>query len=127
MIKDCPHHIDNSKHSSFLLRIRKNVDGFFTKDVKEQKYLDIKYSHDNADVLDKYEKIWDEIRDKIDEDEIEIVNEYEFMKFKIDTEDAIPMDINIKVNFITVFTACVLELDGNYYYKACLTECYYTV
>ena len=80
--------------------------------------------------LNKYDENWAEIVKKIKKQSY--APEVEFNKdilttFNFDTKDDVLMDEMLKFNSLTIFIARVLKIDGKFYHKVFLNECYYTV
>ena len=85
------------------------------------KYLTFASTNKNKEVLTKYTEIWDKIKNLIECNSIEKINnnpgEYgkDFMKIKCNSDDNLPLNKILKLHMLTVNVRSVFEEDGKYY------------
>ena len=91
------------------------------------KYLVFDSTDENKEVLTKYTRLWDGIKN-----EIEAINsckegEYgkDLVKIKFDTDDDLPLNKLLKLHMLTIFVTSVFENDGKFYPQIYLDECLY--
>ena len=113
----------NSVNSLYL--IINEVDGY-VEEINENKYLTLVSTDKNKEVLTKYTKLWDGIKNSIEK----INNksgEYgkDFMKIKFDSDDSLPLNKTLKLHNMTIIVRSVFEEDGKYYPQVFLDECLY--
>ena len=95
------------------------------------KYLILDSTNKNKEVLTKYTKLWEGIKNFIECNFIEKVNnklgEYgkDFMKIKFNSDDNLPLNKTLKLHNITIIIRSVFEEDGKYYPQVFLDECLY--
>ena len=108
-----------------LSLIINEVDGY-VEEINENKYLTLVSTEKNKEVLKKYTKLWDGIKDSIEK----INNksgEYEkdFMKIKFNFDDSLPLNKTLKLHNMIKILRSVFEEDGKYYPQVLLDECLY--
>ena len=90
------------------------VDGYF-EEINGNKYLTLVSTDKNKEVLTKYTKLWDGIKNSIEK----INNksgEYgkDFMKIKFNSDDNLPLNKTLKIYHMTIVIRFVFEEDGKY-------------
>ena len=80
-------------------------------------------------MLEKYAKLWDEIRYHIQTINAGKSGEYDkdYMKIKFSSNDDLPLNKILKLRVLTIIVRSVLEEDGKYYPHIFLDECLYEV
>ena len=103
------------------------VDGYI-KESNGNKYLTFA-STDNKKVLEKYTKLWEEIKYHIQTINAGKSGEYDkdCMKIKLKSDDDLPLNKILKLHMLTVIVRSVFEDDGKYYPQVYLDECLYEV
>ena len=97
------------------------------------KYLVFASTDKNKEVLEKYTKIWDKIKNLIDCNSIEKIDnkpgEYgkDYMKIKFRSDDSLPLLKPLKLHMLTIIVRFAFEEDGKYYSETFLDECFYDV
>ena len=91
------------------------------------KYLVFNSADENKEVLQKYRKFWDGIKN-----EIETINgckksEYgkDFMKIKFNTDDNLSLIKPLKLHLLTIIVRCIFEENGKFYPRLYLDDCLY--
>ena len=85
----------------------------------------------NKEVLIKYVELWDKIKNLIECNSIEKINnksgEYEkdFMKIKFNSDDSLPLNKVLTLHNMTIIIRFVFQEDGKYYRQVFLDECLY--
>ena len=120
-MKDSEYVKINSVNPLYL--IINEVDGYF-EEINGNKYLTLVSTDKNKEVLTKYTKLWDGIKNSIEK----INNksgEYgkDFMKIKFDSDDSLPLNKTLKLHNMTLIVRSVFEGDGKYYPQVSLDEC----
>ena len=125
-VRDCQEF--NSYNFPFLLHIKENVQGFF-EIIDGKKHLTIDYTLNNKVFLNKYDEIWGKIIQEIKKQKDYLVVNFEKSNLTInfDTENDVPINKMLKFNSLTILIAHVYEIDGRFFHKIFLNECYYTV
>ena len=87
------------------------------------KYITLASTDKNKKVLEKYTKLWDEIKlniKKVND------NEYEkdYMKIKFNSDDNMSLNKILKLCNLTIIVRSVFEEDGKYYPQVFLDECF---
>ena len=91
------------------------------KEKNGNKYLILDSTNKNKEVLTKYTKLWEGIKNFIEYNFIEKVNnklgEYgkDFMKIKFNSDDNLPLNKTLKLHNMTIIIRSVFEEDGKYY------------
>ena len=78
-------------------------------------------------VLEKYTKLWDEIKYHIQIIGAGKSGEYDkdYTKIKFNSDDDLPLNKILKLHLLTIIVRSVFEEDGKYYPKIFLDECLY--
>ena len=99
------------------------------KKVNGNKYLTFASTDKNKKVLEKYTKLWDEIKYHIQTIRVDKSGEYEkdYMKIKFNSDDDLPLNKTIGLHMLTISVRSVFEEDGKYYPQVFLDECLYEV
>ena len=121
-MKDSDHVKTNSVNPLYL--IIGEVDGY-TKGSDGNKYLAFASTDKNKKVLEKYTKLWDEIKYHIQTINAGKSGEYEkdHMKIKFNSDDDLPLNKILKLHNLTIIVRSVCEEDGKYYPQVFLDEC----
>ena len=88
------------------------VDGYFGEK-NGNKYLTLVSTDKNKEVLTKYTKLWDGIKNSIEK----ISNKYgeygkDFMKIKFNSDDSLPYKKTLKLHNMTIIVRSVFVKDG---------------
>ena len=80
-------------------------------------------------MLEKYAKLWDEIKYHIQTKNVGKSGEYDkdYMKIKFNLDDDLPLNKILKLHMLTIIVRSVFEEDGKYYPQVFLDECLYEV
>ena len=113
----------NSVNSLYL--IMNKVDGYF-EEINGNKYLTLVFIDKNKQLLIKYIKLRDGIKNSIEK----INNksgEYgkDFMKIKLNSDDSLPLNKTLKLHNVRIVVRSVFEEDSKYYLQVFLDECLY--
>ena len=113
----------NSVNPLYLLI--SEVDGYF-EEKNGTKYLILDSTDKNKEVLIKYTKLWDGIKNSIEKVNNKL-GEYEidFMTIKFNSDDNLPLNKILKLHNIAIIIRSVSEEDGKYYSQVFLDECLY--
>ena len=101
------------------------------KERNGNKYLTLVSADKNKEVLIKYTKIRDKIRNMIECNSIECnsikAGEYkkDFIKIKFNSDDNLPLNKILKLHNMTIAIRSVFQEDGKYYPEVVLDECLY--
>ena len=78
-------------------------------------------------MLEKYAKLWDEIKYHIKTVNSSESAEYgkDYMKIKFNSDDNLPLNKMLKLHNLTIIVRAVFEEDGKYYPQVFLDECLY--
>ena len=81
------------------------------------KYLNIASTDSNSEVLKKYEEVWSEIKDWIEQINDGKSKEYgkDYMKIKFNSDDDLPLNKQLKLLSITIIVSSVFEESGKCY------------
>ena len=117
-----------SSNFPLLLRFKYGVEGFF-KIINGEKCLTIAHTANNKNFLYEYNWVCARIREKIIEqsDSLTVNFDKSILTINFDTEDDITLNKMLKFNSLTILIARVFEMDGKFYQRVFLNECYYTV
>ena len=92
----------------------------------EDKYLILAKTERNRDMVEKYEELWDFIRE-----EIRLIDDVEpfkykrdFMKIKFKCDDKVPINEILNTPVCVLIIKSVLKINGRYYPKIHLESCY---
>ena len=80
-------------------------------------------------MLEKYTKLWDEIKYHVQTINAGESGEYEkdYMKIEFNSNDDLPLNKMLKLHMLTIIFRSVFEKDGKYYPQVFLGECLYEV
>ena len=101
------------------------------KKKNKNRYLTFADTDKNKKVLEKYTKLWNEIKSLIECNSVGKINdkpgEYEkdYMKIKFDSDDNLPVNKILKLHNLTIIVRSVFEEYGKYYLQVFLDECLY--
>ena len=103
------------------------VDGYIEEN-NRNKYLTFASTDKNKKLLEKYTKLWDEIKYHIQTINASQSGEYEkdYMKIKFNSDDMLLNKI-LKLHMLTTIVRSVFEEDGKYYPQVFLDEHLYEV
>ena len=91
------------------------IDGFI-EEKNCDKYLNIADTDRNIELLKKYSKLWDEIKDCVEKiDNNEGKYDKDFTKIKFNTDDDNSLNKQLHFPTITVIIRNIFEKDGKYY------------
>ena len=123
-MKNSDHAKINSVNSLYI--IINEVDGSIAEK-NGNKNLIFASADKNKEVLEKYAKLWDEIKYHIKTINGEKSGEYEkyFMKIKLNSDDDPPLNKILKLHNLTIIVRSVFEADNKYYPQVFLDECLY--
>ena len=78
-------------------------------------------------MLEKYAKVWDEIKYHIQTINAGKSGEYEnvYTKIKFNSDDDLPLNETLKLHNLTIIVRSVFEEGGKYYPQVFLDECLY--
>ena len=124
-VKDSDHVKINSVNLLYL--IIGKVDGYI-EDNNGNTYLTFASTDKTKKVLEKYTKLWDEIKYHIQTINADKSGEYDkdYMKIKFNSDDVLPLNKVLKLHMLTIIVRSVFE-DGKYYPQVFLDECLYQV
>ena len=93
------------------------------------KYLTFAFTDKNKKVLEKYTKLWNEIKYHIPTINADESGEYdkEHMKIKFSSDDDLPLNKILEFHMLTIIVRSVFEEDGKYYPQIFLDECLYEI
>ena len=95
------------------------IDGF-TEGKEGSKYLSIASADSNSEFLKKCVKFWSELKDQIEK-----INEKDFMTIKFNSDDDLPLNKQLKFINLTIIVRTIFEEDFKYYPQIFLDECLY--
>ena len=87
------------------------------------KYLIFDSADKNKEVLKIYGDVWDEIKNKINDDECDYEKGY--MKIKLISDDNLPLNKILKFCLMTIIISCVINDDGKFYPQLFLHDTLY--
>ena len=89
------------------------VDGYIEKN-NGNKYLTFASTDKNKKVLEKYTKLWDQIKYHIQPINVGKSGEYvkDYMKIKFSSDDNLPLNKILKLHMLTIIVRSVFEEDG---------------
>ena len=84
------------------------------------KYLTFVSTDKNKKVLEKYTKLWDEIKYHIQTMNTVKSGEYDkdYMKIKFSSDDDLPLNKILGLHMLTIIVRSVFEEDGNFIHKS---------
>ena len=111
-----------------LYLIIAEVDGYIEEN-NGNKYLTFPSTDKNKKVLEKYAKLWDEIKYHIQTINASKSGEYDidYIKIKFSSDDDLPLNKILKLHMLTIIVRSVFEEDGKYYRQVFLDKCLYEV
>ena len=114
----------NSVNPLYLLIYR--IDGFIEEKVGN-KYLNIAFTDNNAEILKKYNEVLSGIKSCIEKINNNRSGEYEkdCMKIKFNSDDKLPLNKQLKFLSVTIVIRSVFVDNGKYYPQAFLDDCLY--
>ena len=90
------------------------------------KYLIFDSSDENKEVLKKYKKLQDGIKNKIENiNDGECKYGKDFTKIKFDTDDDLPLNKLLNLHLLTITVRSIFEDEGKFYPQVYLDECLY--
>ena len=99
------------------------VDGYIVEK-NGNKYLTLVSTDRNKEILIKYAKLWDGIKNLIESDSIKACQyEKDFMKIKFSSVDNLLLNKILEIHNIIIVIRTVFEEDGKYYPQIFLDEC----
>ena len=125
-MKDSDHVKTNTVNPLYL--VIDEVDGYIEEN-NGNKYLTFASTDKNKKVLEKYAKVWDEIKYHIQTINADKSGEYEkdYMKITFISDNDLPLNKMLKLHMLTIIVRSVFEEDGKYYPHIFLDECLYEV
>ena len=104
------------------------VDGYIEEN-NGNKYLSFASTDKNKKVLEKYAKLWDEIKYHIQTINVSKSGEYEkdCMRIKLSSDDDLPLNKILKLHMLTIIVRFIIEKDGKYYLQVFLDDCLHEV
>ena len=109
------------------LYLRINHASGYIEEKNGNKYLIFDSVDENKEVLKKYTDIWDGIKNKIKAINSSKENYYEkdYMKFKFNSDDELPLNKLLKFHLMTIIMRSVFEEDGKLYPQLFLDDTLY--
>ena len=113
-----------------LYLILSEMDGHF-EEKNGNKYFILDSTNKGKEVLKKYAELWDGIKNYIECNSIEKINnklgEYgkAFTKIKFNSGDNLPLNKTLKLHNIAIIIRTVFEKDDKFYLQVYLSECLY--
>ena len=112
--RNCDYENINSVNPLYL--IIGHVDGYI-EESNGNKYLTFDSTDKKKNELEKYTKLWDEIKYHI-----QTINagrsgecEKDYMKIKFNSDDDLPLNKTLRLHMLTIIVRSVFEEDGEYY------------
>ena len=117
---------ENTNNVNLLYLITTEVNGY-TEENNGNKYLTFASTDKNKKVLEKYTKLWDEIKYHIQTINAGKSSEYnkDYMKINFNSDNYFPLNKILKRHMLTIIVRSVFEEDGKYYPQVLLDECLY--
>ena len=110
-----------------LYLIFNNLDGYIIEESNGDKYLIFASTNKKKEVLKKYTKLWNEIKNQI-----ETINggepikyKKDFMKIRFESDDDLSLGKILNVPSLIIVTRSVFQEDNKYYPQVYLHECFY--
>ena len=121
-MKDSDYVKINSVNPLYL--IIDKIEGHF-EEKNGNKYLILDSTDKNKEVLIKYTKLWDGIKNEIVTINGGKPDEYgkDFMRIKFNSDDNLPLNKTMKLHNMTIIIRSVFEEDGKFYPQIFLDEC----
>ena len=91
------------------------VDGYI-EEINGNKYFALVSTDKNKEVLTKYTKLWDGIKNSIEKINNKLA-EYgkDVMKIKFNSDNSLPLNKTLRLHNTTIIVGSVFEEDGKYY------------
>ena len=122
-MKDSDYVKINSVNPLYL--IIDEVDGHF-EEKNRNKYLILDSTDKNKEVLIKYTKLWDGIKNSIEKVNNKLGEHgKDFMKIKFNYDDNLPLNKTIRLLNMIIIIRSVFEEDGKFYPQIYLDKCLY--
>ena len=117
-----------SDYENPLYLITGEVDGYI-EDNNGDKHLTFDSADKNKKVLEKYTKLWDEVKYHIQTINSGKFGEYDkdYTKIKFNSDDDLPLNKILKLHMLIIIVRSVFEEDDKYYSQVFLDECLYEV
>ena len=113
----------NSVNSLYLNITHSNR---YIKEKGVNKHLVFDSTDENKEVLNKYNDVFNGIRDKIKEiNSNECDYEKDYMKIKFNSDDNLPLNKSLKFTLMTITSRCVFEENGELYPQVFLGDTLY--
>ena len=110
---------------NLLSLIIDKIDEHF-KEKNGNKYLVLDSADKNKEVLIKYTKLWDWIKNSVEKVNNKLgENGKDFMNIKFNSDENLPLNKTLKLQNKTLIIRSVFEKDGKYYPQIFLNECLY--
>ena len=104
-----------------------NASGYI-EETNKDKYLVFDYTNENKELLKRYDDVFnrfiDEIK-KIDDDWLEYTKD--FTKIKFNSDDNLPLNMQLKFHAMAVTIRCVFSEDNKLYPQVFLDEALYSL
>ena len=98
----------------------------YTEEKGMNKYLVFDSTGENNELLKKYNDVFNGVRDKIKEININRCDyEKDYMKIKFNSDDDLSLNKSLKFHLITITIRCAFEEDGKFYPQVFLDETLY--
>ena len=100
----------------------------YIKEINKDKYLVFDDTHENEELLKRYDDVFNGIMDKIkkiDDDWLEYSKEY--MKIRFSSDDNLPLNKSLKFYNMTVTIRCVFSEDNKLYLQVFLDEALFSL
>ena len=100
----------------------------YIEEINEDKYLVFDDTHENKELLKRYDDVFNGIMDKIkkiDDDWLEYSKEY--MKIRFSSDDNLPLNKSLKFYNMTVTIRCVFSEDNKLYPQVFLDEAFFNL
>ena len=103
-----------------------NHTDWYIEEKNLNKYLIFDSTDENKELLKKYQDLWSEIKNKIEEASSgECDYEKDYMKIKFNSDDDLPLNKPLKFHMVTISIRFVFEKDGKLYPKVFLDDALY--
>ena len=118
----------DASNFSLLLHFRYSVERF-SEITNGKKCLIIARTESNNDFLYEYNRVLSDIITKIKEQSVSLIVSFDksILTINFYTEDDIPLNKMLKFNLFIILIARVFKMNGKFYQRVFLNECYYTV
>ena len=101
----------------------------YIKENNGYKYLTFVSTNKNKKMLEKYTKVWDEIKYHIPTINAGKLGKYkkDYMKIKFNYDDDLPLNKLLKLHMLTIIVRSTFEEDNTYYPQVFLDACLYEI